>query len=128
MMHGLGVDTDLVTTIKQMLDNPISPLLEIKNDVDSSIGEFITLLVKSFLRKHTEIVHKACRTAIDKTTELHFSIVLKEDNSDNRSLIFKWLREYKETPIWEVYPVYFQFVPENIITFVKSKEVIIGDA
>ena len=114
--------------LKDTIEDPLSPLLEFKNDIDASIGTFITLLVKTFLNKHKDIIDKAIRTDIEINTELHFSITLKEDNSDNRDIIFEWLRDYKATNIWEIYPVYFQIAPGNIITLIKSKEVIIGEA
>src|SRR5581483_6336176 len=94
-MLPLGVETDLTSFIKKTVQNPLSHLLVMRNDLDSKIGSFITLAVKKFFETHADKIQKAFRTDTGLNTELHYSIVLNEDNSENRKIILSFLRDYK---------------------------------
>lgn len=122
----LNIDTDLTASMKKMISNPLSQLMPIKKDLDTTIGSIITEVVKQYFTQHKDKVAKA--VIIDNGNnrhELHFGVILKEDNSENRSAVFHLLTDYKSTKLWEEFPIYFQIFPKNIGERLNQKEVIV---
>lgn len=123
-MLPLGVDTDLVVFIKKTMEDPIYQLLEMKKGVDEKVVFFISLVMKRFFENHRNKILKAIRTDT-KNSDLHFSIVLKDDNAEDREMIFAFLRNYKDSNLGKTFPVHFQFIPKHVADKVLSKEIIL---
>jgi hypothetical protein len=117
----IGVETELSKKIENTIDDPFNALLGISNDFDIQIKAFIDKKVKNFLKSSSEIIECAYRT---KTSldDLHYSIVLKNDDIANRDRIFEFLDKYDLWDYSQKYPVYFQFVPSNLINKIYTKE------
>jgi hypothetical protein len=123
-MLPLGVDTDLVVSIKKTINDPISQLLDMKQGVDETVYSFITLIVKKFFENHRDKIQKAFRTETGND-DLHFSIILNEDTDESRESIFDFLRNYKNSNLGKVFPVSFQFIPKHVADRIAIKEIII---
>jgi len=54
--------------------------------------------------------------------DLHYSIVLKNDNIENRNKIFDFFDKFDLLDISNKYPVYFQFVPVELIEKILVSE------
>lgn len=119
----LGIHTDLTTQIKQVVEDPLTHLLTTKKNLNSTIASLITTVVKEYFLLHKDKIYKAFITDAPTNNDLHFSIVLNDDNEDDRSLIFSLLRDYKHTNLWESYPIYFQIVPQEICNKINGKEI-----
>ncbi len=117
----LGEKTDLSNEIENTLENPLNSIFKLSNNIDSQIKEIVDRMVKSFLKYNASIVKEAYRTktALD---DLHYSIVLKKDNIDNRNKIFDFFDNFDLLDISSKYPVYFQFVPNELIEKIQVSE------
>ena len=116
-----GEMTDLTKKIDETLSNPLKMLSDVSDDLDQKVKQFVDLFVRVFLRKNKAYINSAFRS---KTSfnDLHYSIVLKEDNMDNRNKIFEFLDMYDLMDISKKYPVYFQFVPHELIGKIQQIE------
>lgn len=122
----LGVDTNLTTELRNLLKDPLSKMLSLRVDIDNTISELLTFVITRYFKNHEDIIEKAFRTDTGKN-DLHFSIVLKNDNFENREIIFNLLRDYKySTDLWDLLPLYIQFIPIDLVEKIKNKEDIIS--
>jgi hypothetical protein len=127
-MIPLKVDTDLIVGLKKLLSNPLSQLVPAKKNLDETIGGLIKEVVKKYFLLQNDKVQKAVIIENGRNThELYFGIVLKEDNSENRRNIYNFLTDYKETNLWEIFPIYFQVYPSAIAEKLNQKEVIVDN-
>ena len=110
----IGEKTDLSKQIENTIDNPISSIFDMSCNIDNQIKEIIDRIVKAFLKQNTEVVQQVYRTKT-AMNDLHYSIVLKTDDVDSRSKLFGFFDQYDLMDISSKYPVYFQFVPTNLI-------------
>lgn len=125
-MLPFNVDTDLISSIKKLISDPLSQLMPIKQDVDTTIGGLITHVVKQYLLLHKDKIQKAIIVDTGSNShELHFWIVLTEDNSDNRAAVYSLLADYKATDLWETYPIYFQIVPQGVADKTPQKAILV---
>lgn len=124
-MVKLGIDTDLIGLIKKVVDNPMNTLLEGRNTLDTHIAEILTEVVKSFLTRHKDIIHKAFRTET-KNNDLHFTIMLIDDSFDNRDTILEFSISYHQTQFAELYPIYFQFAAKELESKIPVKELLLA--
>jgi hypothetical protein len=106
----IGEKTEFSKRIESKINNPVGDLVEISSNIDLKLKGIVNKSVKDFLKSKTDIVKEAYRT---KTpfNDLHYSIILKKDNIENRAAIFEFLDKYDLFEISSKYPVYFQFVP-----------------
>lgn len=124
-MLPFNVDTDLISSIKKLIADPLSQLMPIKQDVDSTIGSLITQVIKQYFSIHQDKIAQALIVETGNNShELHFAIVLKEDTQENRSTVFALLTDYKSTDLWETYPIYFQIVPNHIAAKTPKRAII----
>lgn len=124
-MLPLGVDTDLTVEFRNILDNPISHLLKMRNEMDTSIGGLIKIIAKEYFKTFTDKISKVCVIDSGLNSELHLYFILKEDNSESRELIYNFLSEYKSTQLWNEFPVYFQIVPPSLKDKISSTEILL---
>lgn len=54
--------------------------------------------------------------------DLHYSIVLKDDNINIRTDFFSFLEKFDLMNISQKHPVYFQFIPEKLINKISYNE------
>lgn len=119
----VGEKTDLSKKIENTMNNPLNSIFELSINIDDQIKSIIDRSVKNFLKFHREIIHSSIRT---KTylNDLHYSIALNNDNIENRVKIFEFLNKFELLDISIKYPVYFQFVPVELIDKINVSEII----
>lgn len=120
----VGEKTDLSNKIEKIMDDPFSNIFEISSGVDNQAKELIDRLAKSFFNFNNEIIRYAYRTRTF-FNDLHYSVVLKEDNIVNREKMFEFFEKYDLLEIADRFPVYFQFVPLELMSKIPSSEEII---
>lgn len=122
----IGEMTELTKKIEGTLSNPMDSILNVSNNIDGQVKQIVDLYVKSFFRKIKETVSNAYRS---KTTlnDLHYTIVLKEDNMENRNKVFDFFDKYDLLEIANKYPVYFQFIPVELVTKLNFSEELLFD-
>ncbi len=113
--------TDLTKKIEDTLSNPMSATYNASNNIDNQVKQIVDIFVKSFFRQNKSIVNSAYRSKTS-LNDLHYSIVLKEDNIENRNRIFDFFDKYDLLEIANRYPVYFQFIPPGLVDKLNYSE------
>ncbi len=70
-------------------------------------------MAKNFFNRNKSLIEKVLIRSTS-LNHLHYSIILKEDNIDNRNAIFGLLNRYDLLDITNKYPVYFQFISTEL--------------
>lgn len=117
----IGEMTELTKKIEGTLSNPMDSVLNVSNNIDGQVKQIVDIFVKSFFRKNKETVGAAYRSKTS-LNDLHYSIVLKEDNIKNRNKIFDFFDKYDLLEIANKYPVYFQFIPVELVNKLNYSE------
>lgn len=121
-----GAKTNLASNIDKAIQNPISPLLEVKANIDSSIKTIINETVKQYFNGHRDIIATAFLTDTGKGRhDLHYTVVLKKDNQKNRTSVLGLLRDYRCVDVAEDYPIHIQIIPQEVSSKIKRKEIIV---
>lgn len=83
--------------------------------------DVIKSMAKNFFDRNQSLIEKIL---ISNTSlnHLHYSIILKDDNIENRNAIFEFLNRYDLLDINNKYPVYFQFIPTELAHKINSIE------
>lgn len=121
-MHPLGVETDLIKTINNLVEDPLSHLIGFKNDISNTINGVLILILKEYFKTKKNIVKKAFLCNNENNQNMLIAIHLIDDNYDNRTEIFSFLSDYKSTNLWEALPISFQIIPANIEHKLHIKE------
>lgn len=108
-----GAKTELVLEIEEILKNPLQRLAESSNNIRNTAQHIIEMLVKYFLKSSADMIESAGRTD-NKSSDLHYSIVLKEDNTGNRMRLFRFFEKYDLGEFAKSFPVYFEFIPKEV--------------
>ena len=117
----VGEKTNLSKKIENTMEDPINSIFKLSSNVDNQIKEIVDRIVKAFLKHNSEIIQGAYRTKTS-LNDLHYSIVLKKDDIGNRNKIFDFFDKFDLLDISSKYPVYFQFVPIELIDKILINE------
>ncbi|MCZ2140037.1 MAG: hypothetical protein LC096_01465 [Bacteroidia bacterium] len=109
----IGEKTDLSKKIESTIDDPLTSIFKMTSNIDDQVKDIVDRIVKSFLRHNSEIIQNAYRNKTSMN-DLHYSIVLKTDDINNRNKIFDFFDKFDLLEISRKYPVYFQFVPVEL--------------
>lgn len=109
----IGERTDLSKKIEDTIDDPLTSIFKMTSNIDDQVKDIVDRIVKSFLKHNSEIIQNAFRTKTSMN-DLHYSIVLKTDDINNRNKIFDFFDKFDLLEISKKYPVYFQFVPVEL--------------
>lgn len=117
----IGELTDLSKKIENTLNSPFGNILEISKDIDDKVKQVLNSFVSSFFKYRHDLIQAVfkSKTPLD---ELYYSIVLREDNLENRNKIFEFYNKFDLLDISNRYPVYFQFVPKELLGKIKYIE------
>ncbi len=121
-----GEKTALVQSEENNINNSISKLSDMSVKLDGQIKNIIDKYVSSFFNKNGILIETAIRSK-STLNNLHYSIVLKEDNMQNRLAIFDFLSDYDafDMDISSRYPVYFQFIPRELVEKINVIEEVV---
>ena len=119
----IGEKTDLSKKIEYTLEDPINSVFNLSANIDEQVKSIIDRIVKAFLKSQASIIQKAYRTQT-ALNDLHYSIALKHDNLENRNKLFDFFDKFDLLDISNKYPVYFQFVPIELMDKILVNEVI----
>lgn len=110
---GGGVKTGLINDIEKTIENPLSQLLSLREKLDFELKDFAKNIIKALLKRKKELIKEVYRCESFENESL-YCIVLSEDNIENRESIFEVLDVYDTILSNNLYPVSFQFIPENL--------------
>jgi hypothetical protein len=117
----IGEMTQLTKKIEGTLSNPIDSISQVSANIDKQVKHIVDIFVQSFFRRNKALLSSAYRSKTS-LNDLHYSIVLKEDNIDNRNKLFDFFDRYDLLEISSKYPVYFQFVPVELVGKINYSE------
>lgn len=117
----MGIMTDLSQQIQNVMDNPLQSIVNTATQIDLQIKEMLNKSVVSFLKSKNDKIISVLRS---ETThgDLFYSIVLKEDNINNREEMFDFLDQYDLLNISTKYPILFQFMPIELVDKINVKQ------
>lgn len=118
----VGEFTYLTKKIDDTLANPTDGIFEIPENIDNQVKYILDKYVKSFLQINKTLIQSAYRSKTS-LNDLHYSIVLQEDTMENRSKIFHFFEIYDLLDIATKYPIYFQFVPAELLNKVSHRDI-----
>ena len=119
----VGEKTTLSKQIEEQLNNPMKAIFSVSSNIDQQVKQLVERYVKNYLQTKAAVIHSVYQTKTN-LNDLHYSIVLKEDSTENREQIFGFLDEYDLFNFSHRYPVYFQFVSIDLIDKIHVKEAI----
>jgi hypothetical protein len=97
-----------------VLSDPLEDFLQSSSKIDQQVKDLIFVIVQGFFKSKADLISSVHLTK-SANQALHFSIVLKEDNSANRMSIFEFFEWYNKLDINTRYPIHFQFVPAELM-------------
>lgn len=117
----IGEKTSFSEKLLKKIDNPIKDIFEFSSNIDDQVDYILDRVVRGYLKKKHDIIDRAFKTK-ESINDLHYSIVLKEDNTENRMAIFSFLNNFDLMDITEKHPIYFQFIPRKLIDKINYSE------
>lgn len=117
----IGEKTPLLKSIENTLDNPMRAIFEMSSSIDDKVKSIIDRFVRFFLIEKRSLI-RAAYNSKNSSNNLHYSIVLKDDVIENRNLILDFFDNFHEMEISERYPVYFQFIPIELVKKISLGE------
>ena len=103
------------------MDNPVKDIFEFSSKIDNQVNYILDKVIRGFLKKNSKLVDQAFKTKANQN-DLHYSIVLKNDNLDNRNKLFSFLDNFDLMDISQKHPIYFQFIPKKLISKINYNE------
>lgn len=123
-MLGYGVKTQFAQNWESFLFNPIDSMYETRQQIDITLKKVIHRMVSTYLSKKKESISMAVRTSTP-SDDLHYCVALKEDTLSNRIEINDFFDFYSNYQLANNFPVYIQFVPDELMGKINTKEVIV---
>lgn len=120
-LFSLGAKTKLASNIEESIKDPLKNMFSTAKNLDNIINDFIDkTLIQNFLKSRSDILESAYKMN-QFDPNLFYLIVLKQDNENNRDLIFDFFDKYDYLEVSKKYPVYFQFVSNEFAEELNNK-------
>lgn len=87
----IGEKTELSKKLEKSLENPIKDVFRFSSEIDNQVSYILDKVIRVHFKNNKLILEKVFKTR-ESLNDLHYSIVLKEDNTKNRNIflfIFK---------------------------------------
>lgn len=117
----IGEKTELSKKLEQKIDNPIGDLFQFYNKIDIQVSQILQKIIFEYFKKNKERIEKVFKTN-ESLTDLHYSIVLKDDNIENRTYFFEFLNKLDLENLSLKHKILFQFIPAQIADKVKFSQ------
>ncbi len=117
--------TDMVRYLETLVNNPLGVLAKRKDSLDGQGVDILDTIVKIWFNELKDKAQTVFRTDTCKQ-DLHYCIVLKEDNSENRMEFLNILDWIANGELGERFYLNFRFVSKESATQIPRRETIIG--
>lgn len=107
-LHDLDIPNEFTDGVKQAIETPIQSGYEAFQYVKTSLMQQISNEFEKFLSTKMELID---RVFLVSKNQLHYVIILKENNITNRVEILDFKMDYDEKPVSKSFPL--------IVTFTK---------
>jgi hypothetical protein len=119
LFEKIGKKTKLAEQIEGYLNNPLESIMQSSNSIEQQVKDLISKVVQGFFKSKAELLSSVHLTK-NENNALYYSIVLKKDNLENRTSLFEFFEWYNKLDVNIRYPIYFQFVPVELIGKIKT--------
>ncbi|RYM32098.1 hypothetical protein ERX46_15560 [Brumimicrobium glaciale] len=117
----LGEKTPLAKKLEKKIQDPINDIFQFSNKIDSQVNQILDTIIRGYFKKNHSSIKKVFKTR-KSLNDLHYSIVLKEDNVKSRDVFFEFLNTIDLANISQKHNVYFQFIPSELVDKIKFDE------
>ena len=117
----IGEKTPLSKKLEKTLENPVKDIFQFSNKIDNQVNQILDKIIRGYFKKNYSSVEKVFKTR-EGINDLHYSIVLKEDNIKNRDVFFEFLNTIDLANISQKHNVYFQFIPSQLVDKIEFSE------
>lgn len=117
----IGEKSELSKKLEKSLENPIKDIFKFSSKIDNQVSYILDKVVRGYFKNNKLILEKVFKTR-EGLSDLHYSIVLKEDNTKNREIFFSFLNQLDLTDISQKDKIYFQFIPSQLVNKIKFSE------
>jgi hypothetical protein len=105
-----GVMTNTAQQIATFLSNPVKSMLDSYDSMGAGIKNVVEQIIFHFLNFNKPVIYKVYK----ESNTLQYYISFENDTFELRERFFKFLEQYEELEFADKFPVYFQFIPQNI--------------
>ncbi|HVA99163.1 MAG TPA: hypothetical protein VNG53_09730 [Bacteroidia bacterium] len=112
-LHKIGEKTELANKIEATIANPIENFYNISKSIEENCNALLDTIAIKFFSKHRNVLSKVYKK--NQNGHLHYSIVLKKDNAENRNVIFDFFDTNPVSDVIYKFPIYFQFTSDESI-------------
>ncbi len=114
---------DLIKIIDESIKQPLNAVFTTFELLDGQIRNLLSKYVLNFFETHKDLIYKVYASS----NELHFTIILKKENSSNRMKLLEFLMMYNQISFSEKIPMWFQFAPKEMEELLnKESNLILG--
>ena len=117
----IGEKTPLSKKLEKTLENPVKDIFQFSNKIDNQVNQILDKIIRGYFKKNYFALEKVFKTR-ESLNDLHYSIVLKDDNIKNRDIFFEFLNKIDLANISQKHNVYFQFIPSQLVDKIKFNE------
>lgn len=116
---GINVHDSLALEMKDRLVNPLKYAIEAYSSSEKNVLAHLDAFVVKYLTLLSDLIAGVWKTDKDGNT-LEYVIALKEYNLENRSVFNEFLDVYEHTGLDSKIPIVFHYIPQNLISGLKS--------
>ena len=124
----MGIKTQFAQKVEEFLKNPIDTIYKNRQIIDTSLRNMINEMVSVYLVSKNNSKNNFISKVVLIPSEgnvLYYCISLKEDVLNNRIEINDFYDFYDFYSLSSTYPVYFQFVSDNLMPQIKYEREVI---
>ena len=116
-LYSIGVYDDLFKVIERATTDPLGMISDKLNSDFNQIQKFLNGMVYAFASVQTDIKHFE-----SAKNSLYYFIVLNDDSLAQRTPFLKFLYDYEQKPISKKFPIFFDFITEEIFKEIKQPQ------
>lgn len=117
----IGEKTSLSRRVEKTLENPINEIFQYSNRIDKEVSQILDKIIRACFKKNQTVLKRVFKTR-EGLNDLHYSLVLKNDNIKNRGVFFDFLNKIDLADIPQKHNIYFQFIPSDLVDKIKFSE------
>jgi hypothetical protein len=120
----IGEKTELSIKLEKSIQNPIKEIFTFSSKIDNQVVYILDKVIRGYFKSHKSNIEKVFKTR-HGLNDLHYSLVLKEDNTKNREIFFAFLNQLDLNDVAQKDKIYFQFIPSKLINKINFSEEIV---
>lgn len=117
----IDVKTKVMSDLEGVLNDPLTSLMRTSNNIDAQLKRLFDIYAVKFLKAHTDVIAAAYKSVTNDNT-LWYGIVLKDDNIENRDIVYSFFDSFPFNEIQERCPIIFQITPPVLVDKILNRQ------